>query len=88
MKNKLIGTVLNDLDNAVVYKFENEIQVTIYYKDLNWEWYQDTLDNTDYCSGSYDLNWNGEKVIGYDGVYELPEEVCDALVEYGYKLDL
>jgi len=33
------------------------------------------------------LCWDGDMLIDFDGSFELPAEVCDALERMGYRLD-
>lgn len=33
------------------------------------------------------LEWEGTLLVGYDGVFSLPVELCDELLKRGFKLD-
>ena len=66
--------------------FENNVEVTIDTSNFLWE-YCPLDEQEDYMSGSYKLDDETEmKVIDYDGVYELPQEVVDAMVFCGYDV--
>lgn len=68
------------------YKFDNGEWVCLWPEDESWEYQKDPDDEETYMSGGFELE--GNTVEGYDGCFELPQAVQDALVEYGYKLDL
>lgn len=68
-----------------VFWFDNGSMVWIQDFDGFWEYQSDLKDDDTYISGNYYCD--GDTVIDYDGVFELPEEVKIAL-STKYKLDL
>lgn len=70
-------------------KRQNGIEVTIYSDEEMWEFYDEYEDV--YLSGGLDIcdtGYGHPVVEGYDGCYDLPDEVKQYLVEIGYELDL
>lgn len=67
------------------FRFDNGAEVCIWFLDGMWEYQSDLNDDDTYISGNYYCD--GDTVIDYDGVFELPQEVKIALSKR-YKLDL
>lgn len=68
------------------YLFDNGIEVSIWPLYESWEFCDTTDEANSYCSGCY-MSDHGE-IYDYDGVFELPQEVKTALIEFGYTLNL
>lgn len=67
--------------------YPNKEWVKIDPEEQLWEYQEDPDDEETYCSGCFltdDLD--GNKVIDYDGCFELPRRVKQALSECGYDL--
>ena len=64
---------------------ESEIDFTIREDGTGFfEWSVEELD--EYEEGC--LEFDGNTLTGYDGVFELPEQITDYLEVLGYKIDL
>lgn len=67
------------------FYFDSGVWVGIRKSEGLWE-YQEGDDDETYMSGGYVVD--GNSVIDYDGCFELPREVENALRELGYMIEL
>lgn len=72
-------------NGVVEYYMDGGVNVTIWPKLEVWEYCVEG-DGETHCSGIY-ITEEGA-VIDYDGVFELPEEVVEALKDYGFRIEL
>lgn len=78
-------TSVNKEGNLHNVYFDNGVWVGLNFKDESWE-YEDENDEESYCSGW--LGLDGNTLIDYDGCFELPGEVIEAVEYFEYKIDL
>jgi hypothetical protein len=66
-----------------------ELEVTVGIKSEDYGWFElyDVKSEGDawYAEGSLEIE--GKSIVGYDGVFSLPEPVIDKLKEWGYNTD-
>jgi hypothetical protein len=68
------------------YYFDDGIRVELWLELMVFVVYKN--DGIVVCSGTYELNRECDTVIDYDGVFDMPFVVCQALRDYGYKVVL
>ena len=82
----------NDIDKAENVKMDTEVCVDPEHRDGGWyETYDlDTGGDRFYAEGVLEVNFDGDKptLVGYDGCYELPDYIINALEEKGVIIDL
>lgn len=76
--------LLDELTIGYVFHFRNGVSVEIILSHQEWEYEIDSVPGS-YKSGNFILD--GDTVIDYDGVLDLPKEVKLALGKW-YKVDL
>ena len=71
------------------FKFDNGAWASVYIDtedgDGSWEYQSDEDDEETYSDGG--LWFEEKKVVDYDGIYELPEEVKLAIRDMGYEIE-
>lgn len=77
-----------NVDNDGIHHFyfdDDDVWVAITPSSHSWEWEKDNDDDTYVC-----VNYvtDGNTVIDYDGIYELPVAVILALSDMGFDIDL
>jgi hypothetical protein len=81
--------VLSNSFGVINKEKDVELDVTVGIGDDESGYFElyDTLSGGDnwYAEGS--IQFDGKNVIGYDGVFDLPDVVKNKLVEMGYNID-
>tara|TARA_R100000406_G_scaffold5018_2_gene3440 strand:- start:1531 stop:1842 length:312 start_codon:yes stop_codon:yes gene_type:complete len=81
-----------DTDKAENVEMDTEVCVTPEHRDGGWyETYDlETGGDRFYAEGVLEVNFDGDKatLVGYDGCYELPDYITQALEEKGVIIDL
>ena len=75
-------------ERSAEFKFDNGVCVGIIIGSDgkgSWEYQSDDDDEETYVEGG--LWFEGNEVVDYDGIYELPDEVKLAIRDMGYKID-
>ncbi|MGM9780120.1 MAG: hypothetical protein ACI3ZD_17565 [Prevotella sp.] len=72
--------------DATEFKFDNGAWVSIstWGNNGSWEYQSDEDDEETYSEGCLDFEY--DTLIGYDGCYELPDEVVMGVEELGYNV--
>lgn len=65
--------------------FDNESWCSIDEENESYEFQDNPRDGETYFEGS--LEFDEQMLVGYDGCYELPQEVIMAVKELGYSID-
>ena len=76
-------------DDIMEYKFSNGAWVKIDLSDSDnccYEYQSDEDDEETYMSGC--LEFENKVLVGYDGCFELPKEVVEAVRDLGHKIDI
>lgn len=76
----------NENANAVNFYFDNGAWVLVDVGEGCYEYQADADDEESYLSGC--LEFSDRTLVGYDGCFELPCEVVEAVMDMGYKIDL
>lgn len=72
-------------DDIINYWFDNGAWCSVDMEGSSYEYQEDEDDEETYISGS--LEFENKVLIGYDGCYELPIEVIEAVKDLGHKID-
>ena len=82
----------NDIDKAENVKMDTEVCVDPEHRYGGWYETYDLETGGDRFSaeGVLEVNFDGDKatLVGYDGCYELPDYIINALKEQGVIIDL
>ena len=72
-------------DDIVEFWFDNESWVRIDLIDEMYEYQSNPKDGETYISGM--LQFEDNVLVDYDGCYELPDEVIEAVKDLGHEID-
>ena len=72
------------MDNCKTFHYGSNVEVCIYPEIEIFEYYDEATD--DYLCGGFWTDEDGKKIMDYDGCFQLPVFVMNALIECGYDL--